>query len=70
MRNKALLEINESIETTKKQEAAYQDLKNRFRNAYDEARRKEIVLGYAKTLVNTDLFTYDVLERFYLLRKK
>ena len=70
MKNKALLEINESIETTKKQEAAYQDLKNRFRNAYDESKRHEVVMGYAKSLVNIDLFTYDVLERFYLLRKK
>ncbi len=70
MRNKALLEINESIELVSKQEKAYQDLKDRFRNAYDESKRKEIVMSYAKSLVNVDLFTYDVLERFYLLRKK
>jgi hypothetical protein len=70
MKNKALIEINESIELVNKQEKAYQDLKNRFRNAYSEAKRHEIVMGYAKTLVNADLFTYDVLERFYLLRKK
>jgi len=70
MRNKALIEINESIETTKKQEADYQDLKNRFRNAYNEYKRHEIVYSYSRSLVNTDLFTYDILERFYLLRKK
>jgi hypothetical protein len=70
MSNKALKEINEAIKAAKDSEAAYQELKDRFRNAYNESRRREIVVGYAKTLVNPDLFTYDVLERFYLLRKK
>jgi len=66
---KPIDEINQSIEKAKQSEAAYQDLRKRFREAYPEERRRQIVLDYAKGKIDAGLFNYDVLEMFFLLRK-
>jgi len=71
MKSNALTEIDKSIEESAKSEAAYQALRKRFRDAYSEEKRSEIVYGYAlKQLAMVEVFNYDILERFFLLRNK
>jgi rubrerythrin len=71
MISNALTEIDKSIEDSAKSEAAYDDLRKRFRQAYSEEKRHEIVYSYAlKQLTSVEVFNYDILERFFLLRNK